>query len=237
MIWNCHFHKQRKLIKTSSNAGLTLLESLVAISVIGITVASIGPVILISAASRVQSQRAEQALQLAQGEIDRVRQIVDQGTVQRTAGATPVEYAAADLLIASTPTAITRSVDALAPTAAAVDFDAANYQVARQIDINNDGTFDFAVQAYRLGDTERSVAGRPVAFEMGVRVYQNDAVTGGGTLGTESARLGPSGGIGDRDRRPLAVLYTEIVKSDERESLCEYFTYQTGSTPVALDCS
>ncbi|MEA5466005.1 prepilin-type N-terminal cleavage/methylation domain-containing protein [Leptothoe sp. PORK10 BA2] len=235
MTWNYPFGKKRRLRGKSSNAGLTLIESLVAVAVIGITAASVGPVILVSTATRIQSQRAEQALQIAQGEVDRVRQIVEQGFVADAGGSR--EYTAADLSIASTPTGITKSVDAAAPTGPpAAAFNPTDYQVARQIDIDGDGTFDFAVQAYRLGDAEFSDGTRPVAFPMGVRVYEHDAVNGGGTLATTPARLGTAAGLGERDEKPLAVLYTEIVKSDERQSLCDYFEYQ-GSTSSTLDCS
>lgn len=239
MIWNCHVGKKRKLETKSSEAGLTLIESLVAISVIGITAASIGPVVLISTATRVQSQRAEQALQVAEGEIDRVRQIVEQGFIDDGAGGSR-EYDATDLVIASTPAAIATSVDAAAPNAVGANFDASNYRLAREIDVNDDGTPDFAVQSYRLGDTERAVSGRPVVFEMGVRVYEYDAVdVNSANLENPPdgpARLGTAAGLGERDEKPLAILYTEIVKSDERQSLCEFFEYQ-GSAPTSLDCS
>ncbi|MDV3352885.1 hypothetical protein QGP82_29695 [Leptothoe sp. LEGE 181152] len=235
MIWNYQFGNKRKLEQQASDVGLTLIESLVAISVIGITAASIGPVILISAATRIQSQQAEQALQVAQSEIDRVRQIVEQGFVDDGPGGSR-EYNAADLSIASTPMAIATAFDAAAPTNVNPDFDPGNYRIAREIDVDGNGEPDFAVQAYRLGARELANGGRPIAFPMGVRVYAHDAVADGGASETTPARLGTAAGFGERDEKPLAVLYTEIVKSDERQSLCDYFTYQ-GTPPAALDCS
>ena len=64
----------------ASEDGLTLLECLVAIAVIALTGAMIGPPLVMAAATRVQNRRAEQALQLAQGEVDRIRAMVIRGT-------------------------------------------------------------------------------------------------------------------------------------------------------------
>ncbi|MEO0350645.1 MAG: prepilin-type N-terminal cleavage/methylation domain-containing protein [Cyanobacteria bacterium P01_A01_bin.15] len=240
MKWNRHILRKVWLPSNDSISGLTLIESLVAIAIIGITAASIGPVIVISAATRIQSQRAEQALQLAQGEIDRVRQILEQRIVDDGVGGT-TEYSTADLMIASTPTTIINTpANALGPTAVAGAFNGADYQTARSVDIDGDTVPDFAVQAFRFGATERSVGGQPIAFEMGVRVYEIDAIDGTGTaLSTAAARLGTTAGEAERKEKPLAVLYTEVTKSDERQSLCEYFEFKGSTTATigTLDCS
>lgn len=57
----------------STEAGLTLLECLIAIAVVGITASLILPPLLLSANTRVQNRRAEQAFQLAQEEINRLQ--------------------------------------------------------------------------------------------------------------------------------------------------------------------
>jgi type II secretory pathway pseudopilin PulG len=64
---------------SKTESGLTLIEGLIAIMVISITVIAITPPILWATATRVQNRRAEQALQIAQGEIDRVRTLVERG--------------------------------------------------------------------------------------------------------------------------------------------------------------
>lgn len=238
MKWNRHILRKVWLPSDDSISGLTLIESLVAIAIIGITAASVGPVIVISAATRIQSQRAEQALQIAQGEIDRVRQILEQRIVDDGVGGT-AEYSTADLRIASTPTTVTTTpANALGPTAVAGAFNGADYRTARSVDVDGDTVADFAVQAFRFGETERSVGGQPIAFQMGVRVYEIDAIDGT-ALSTTAARLGTTAGEAERKEKPLAVLYTEVTKSDERQSLCEYFEFK-GSTTAAigtLDCS
>ncbi|MEM8611465.1 MAG: prepilin-type N-terminal cleavage/methylation domain-containing protein [Cyanobacteria bacterium P01_H01_bin.105] len=230
MKFNRHIGEKIRYRLSNSTSGLTLIESLVAIAVIGITAASIGPVIAISAATRIQSQRAEQALRVAKGEVSRVRQVVEQTNT----------YTAADLGIASTPVAIADVTAALPPTAANAAFNPANYRIAQIINLDG-GDPEFAVQSFRLGASENNDAsGRPVTFQLGVRVYEIDAVTDNAAgLGTTAARLGTTAGEAQRKEQPLAVFYTEIIKGDERQSLCEYFEYQ-GSTTSAiptLDCS
>ena len=61
------------------SSGFTLIESLVAMIVISITLVAIVPPIFWATGTRVQNRRAEQALAIAQGEIDRVRTQVERG--------------------------------------------------------------------------------------------------------------------------------------------------------------
>lgn len=217
----------------TSESGLTLIECLVAIAVIGITGAIIAPAMILSVATRVQSQRAEQALQLAQGELDRVRLIVERTD----------DYIATDLGIASVPSAAA-TVAANAPVATAVPSTTFtnNYRQARSVDVDQDGTPDFAIQAFRMQGRD-DASGKPVAFEMGVRVYDYDTVVANDVNPDPTAKpasLGQTSGEGERGSRPLAVLYSAIVKGDQGQSLCEYFEYLGSSTSTistAIDCT
>lgn len=58
---------------TAVQDGLTLIECLVAMIIITIVVAIITPPIFLAVGTRVNNRRTEQALQVAQGEIERVR--------------------------------------------------------------------------------------------------------------------------------------------------------------------
>jgi type II secretory pathway pseudopilin PulG len=193
-------------------AGLTLMECLVAIVMVAIVMGAIAPALVISVATRVQSQRAEQALELAQSEIDRVRLSIER------------DGAAATGLPASTTTVGETDVaDAAGPTSTFND--PADWDEVRAEDIDGDGDFDFAIQTYRTeGET---VGGNPVAFAMGVRVYDYDTVAnfGSGNLLTDRASLGVTGGEGERTRLPLAALYTTIAVSEEGSSLCNLARY------------
>lgn len=211
------------------NDGLTLIESLVAIAVIGISVAVMSPIVILSVATRVQSQRAEQAFQIAQAEIDRIKLIVERGG----------NYT---LNIAPTPNTVVSIADfntgPRGPVPAPQTI-AANYSTtsdsARGIDIDNDGNLDYAVQIFKTAGI--TVGAKPVAFDMGVRVYRADVINPANTLEIEQASLSLTNGEGQSGTRPLATIYTSIIKSDTERSLCDYHDFlnsvngTTASTP------
>lgn len=173
----------------------------------------IAPTMVLSVATRVHSQKSEQALALAQSQIDSVRVRVEQG-----------EYTVADLPPAA---AGVSDRDIATGVSAPTNLNAADYSSvanARGLDITGDGKNDFLVQRYRTAG--RIVNGVPVAFAMGVRVYDIDAA---GTLETEPASLVMTSGNGGRSTRPLAVLYTTIATSNEGNSLCNLITYFNSS--------
>ena len=213
------------------NSGLTLLECLVAIAMIGVSSATIAPVMLFSVATRVQSQKAEQALQLAQLEIDTIRVEVERGN-NAFALSYPKTLEAEDA-IAETDTPNNVS--------SALTSDVRN---ARATDIDDDGDDDFAVQVFRTEGILDS-DGVPVAFRLGVRVYDVDAVrTNSSALLKDQASLTFTSGEGQRGLRPLAILYTDIVSGDRDLSLCSYREYvdSFSSSPTAnvnenIDCS
>ncbi|NEQ51998.1 MAG: type II secretion system protein [Leptolyngbya sp. SIO3F4] len=219
------------------NQGLTLLECLVAISVIGISVAMISPVVLLAVGNRVQSQRTEQALQLAQSEIDKLRLIIERG--DRT------NIAAINALLPAAPAGVNSVGDfeASVPPPEEIELTAANrYQTdlnfARSVDIDSDGTTDFAVQLFR-NSTTTTTSG--VALDFGVRVYTPAALDKPASdLGTRVARVQGRGlSSGSSATNPLAVIYTTVIKSDTDTSLCDYYEYiesttgQTASSPGA----
>ena len=220
-------------------AGLTLLECLVAIAVIASTIGVIAPVVILSVATRVQNQRFEQAAQLAQAEVTKVRVMVARDAEYTAEIDERVAQAAVDVKMEDVgpPTSLVYTP----PSTPSVG-------TATAIDINNDGDSDFVVQLFRtnneddgVGDTDDnndivvSDSGEITAFDLGVRVYRyksaKEVLDASGTLGTERASLSFTSGEGQSSTRPLAVLYSNIVKSDEQESLCDYHAYTSSSTP------
>jgi type II secretory pathway pseudopilin PulG len=200
----------------SNSAGLTLIECLVAIIAIGFTAAAFTPALVIAAATRVQSQRADQAIQVAQGEIDRIRALLDTG-----------RYDNDDL-----PPITPGDLRATPPP----DPDEANDESllgAERIDVNNDGNPDFALQIFRTAGTQREVnipgdnGDEPteiaVIFDMGIRVYDIRALESGNLAADESAALSVTGGEGQRSRLPLTAIYTTMGRGDFNNSLCDYF--------------
>nr|WP_242028312.1 type II secretion system protein [Pseudanabaena sp. FACHB-2040] len=220
--------------------GLTLIECLVAIVMVSLVIGTVAPALVISTATRIQSQKTEQALKVAQAEIDRVRTIVERGTYET------VELPQSTPVTTENKTAVRgsqyvieypESVDG--PQVGNLRDSTTAYTGlgpfdARRVDVNGDGNPDLAVQVYRSPGRLRPGSNLPVNFVMGVRVYDIQAFEGGntGNLPVEQSRAAMTAGEGDRRRQPLAVLYTSVAKGDVTNSYCDYFTY-LGSTPSA----
>jgi prepilin-type N-terminal cleavage/methylation domain-containing protein len=228
-----------------SDQGLTLIECLVAIIVIALVVGTVTPALVISAATRVQSQKTEQAIKVAQGEIDRVRSIVERGfyTSAELPQSTPVAPETKTLPDGREYT-IEYPENVVGPLVGSLVGESTAYSdqgplQARQVDVDGDGAVDLAIQVYRSPGRLDVASSTPVNFTMGVRVYDIEAFQGTnvGNLLTDEAAAAVTGGEGDRSRLPLAVLYTSIAKADIENAYCDYFEY-LGSTPsVNFECN
>lgn len=215
--------------KAADNNGLTLIECLVAIAVIGLTAAVMGPVMLFSMATRIQSQRAEQAIQLAQGEVDKIRLMVERGGDFRSA-------------LASYPSTTAASVAAVGPPTSAPNYSLNNADptVAKRVDVGSStGSNKFAVQVFRTVGSTTVGSSVPVTFDVGVRVYDLNAFKNSSvSLQTDAASLSFTSGEGQRSTRPLAVIYTSIFQGDRDGSLCAYKQYLGNAASTAgLDCT
>lgn len=215
----------------NDDTGLTLLECLAAIVVVGMIGTAIAPVLVLSVATRIQSQKSEQALNLAQGEIDRIRVLVEQGEGPDYTAAIdslPEDTAAADITAVAAPTA---GAGPITPANIA-DFDAPNKTLA--VDIDDDGEFDFAVQRFRTekdGDNSANDEG----FFVGVRVYDYNALTSGNTLSSEQGSLALTSSQGDRLEAPLATLYTSVFRTAEGAALCNYMDFTPNTSGSSKD--
>ena len=223
--------RQRKfsmrLPNTAGDDGLTLIECLVAIAVIGLTAAVIAPVMVFSVATRLQSQRAEQAIQLAQGEVDKIRLLAERGG----------DFSSA---LASYPITTAASVAATgAPTSAPnYSLNSTTTNVAKQVNLGNSNN-KFAVQVFRSAGSTPTGSPVPIAFDIGVRVYDYNAIQRySGSLRTDLAALRFTSGEGQRSTRPLAVIYTGIFQGDRDGALCAYRQYlSTTISTTGLNCS
>jgi type II secretory pathway pseudopilin PulG len=185
-----------------SNQGLTIMECLVAIMLIGLTIAMVTPPLLIATASRVQTRRAEQATQLAQDEIDRINTMVQQGVHQARFLPT---VAAGDNLSTqvSAPATLANFVKTSrsggCPGTIAYNSQTLGLNQALPIDVDGDCTVDFFMQVFRtagtltLAEAQKTTANtrRPARFTLGVRVYSALARVnlGSGKLQTTPASL------------------------------------------------
>ena len=197
----------KRINNNYSEQGLTLIETLMAIVVIAIVITASTPPILLAVATRIQNRRAEQAMQIAQQQIERVRLIVDQGN-----------YTNSDL----PPAASISDPDDIntvgAPTAPCSSSCTATQATEETKD-------DFLVQVFRdPGVSQAGVApdggAQVVAFRMGVRVYSPAAELG--SLGTRPASLQMTSALGEQTRFPLAVIYADLARGDVTGTLDSY---------------
>ena len=203
-----------------SEAGLTLIECIVAILLISITVTMVTPPIFLAVATRIQNQRIEQALQLGQSEIDRIKLMVNRGAY--TNDDLPPEMTSASLVEMSAPTALQADRDAVYAATGGSD----SPTDAFAVDIDSDGDADFAVQAFR-NEGQANTTGDLVAFGMGVRVYSARAFDGGTPTDTEQLTASFVAGDGAQLNNPLITLYTDVARGDVPDSFDTLNTYTT----------
>ncbi|MCU0551888.1 MAG: type II secretion system GspH family protein [Leptolyngbya sp. Prado105] len=229
-----------------SDQGLTLIEGLIAIVIIAITLVSITPPIFWAVASRVQTQRAEQSLQIAQGEIDRVRALVERNEVGSTqfsllppvqAGATESDLrnkTSSAFPVAPTTAKAASAVRSIRDCSAAGGNDDGNSGSASsffRVDSSGDCRTDYLVQTFRSqgldqnGNVFQGTSGQELAaFVMGVRVYaavaEPSLTSSRGK--TDAVSLKGTSGLGNQLDRPLAVMYSTIVRSTDSSNLDLY---------------
>ena len=222
----------RSSIAKRSDQGLTLIEGLIAMVIISLTMVSITPPIFWAVATRVQTQRAEQALKLAQGEVDRTRTIVERGEtakvldLPRDVGSLNVRTGVAAPNTAGTGVISIRDCGGTAGT-----LPPATIATFARIDTNGDCTPDYLLQAFRsqgldqngtpfTGATGQILSG----FVISVRVYSAlaapELLANRGS--TQPASLKGTNGLGNQLNRPLAVLYSTIVRSNASQNLDLY---------------
>ncbi|MBD2771464.1 hypothetical protein [Iningainema tapete] len=210
---------QKLVAKSQSEQGFTIIESLMAIIVITVIVVAITPPIFLVVATRVQNQKAQQAIQLAQRQVDQVRVLIEGGN-----------YTSSDL----PPDGGTGAADGVAAPSTFIDCnppspatpptpDSSN---ACLIDLDGNGNPDFYVQTFRTKTLTSGTPAQIVAFYMGVRVYSALA-QGQSNLQTTQASLKFTTEQGNQRKYPLAVVYTTVVRSDIKDSLTKYKEFLT----------
>jgi len=226
-----------------SEAGLTLLECIVAMVMMSIVAVAITPPLFLATASRVQSNRAEQATQIAQGEIDKVRVIIERG--EYVTSANPLESlpqeGSEDIVKTPAPNPVPE-LTALESTREKCDKKIAFLPASslRPVDIDGDCQPDFAVQTFRTpASSKNSVTATtglviPISFRLGVRVWAYQPLkTNTQPLATSPASLQLTTSVGEQGIKPLAVMYTQLTRADTRvsyEKLCQSMGGTDGCT-------
>jgi prepilin-type N-terminal cleavage/methylation domain-containing protein len=195
--------KLQHLCTQSSQAGFTIIESLIAITIASLLLAAIAPVIILSTGNRVQARRVELASQAAKAYIDGV-----------SAGSIDA------------PDAAEKNISTFdAPGTGSLSSSCKSNQYCSQpakklycIDGDNSGdctnssSKDLIIQAFRTGTKDDDKQG----YGMALRVYRADAFQGSEALlknsatKTTQASFGIKLGVGAR-KTPLVEMTTEVV--------------------------
>ncbi len=219
--------------RPAARSGFTLIESLVAVIILSLTVVSVLPPIFWATATRVQNRRAEQAIQLAQSEIDRVRAAGERKTV--TLAQLPPRAGASLRPNAPAPNNIVAQSDKFRSVVPGCNKDDGNQVAINQVILVDTDpepagsttpcTAEFMVQTFRgAGVPNDDATTAPDGFVMGVRVYAISAranVTAG-TAQSETGTLRAGNGLGTQQLKPLATQYSTIVRSNKSDTLAIY---------------
>ncbi len=212
----------------STEQGLTLIESLAAVVIFSLAIIAVTQPLVLAMATRVRAYRAQQSLQLAQGEIERVRLLVEQ-SYQGQQKPGDSDQTALDTYISKLPPASSAtSPKEVGPPTGFIDNCGETRPTSAtqgcKVEVNG---ATFGIQTFRLHTIEppvRSLGNRtvPVAFKMGVRVYPPAALSQDNlsNLSIEPASLAFSEHTDGR--APLAVSYVPIVRSDLVDSIDDY---------------
>ncbi|BCX12453.1 MAG: hypothetical protein KatS3mg067_1391 [Thermosynechococcus sp.] len=203
---------------TRRDRGLTLLECVIAILVVNLALAMLAAPLVLVAATRLRNDRINQATEIARGEIDQLRVLMEQGVNVRSTSTAmlPPASTVGDATLGNAA-ALSRQAPPQAIATCTLPLSATT---ACERELNNSR---FAVQIYR-GELTTTNSGLVLGYPVQVRVYNADAVPVPDGLfppgqPIEQATATMTSGGPASERRPLVVLTTEIVRADAAETL------------------
>lgn len=204
--------RKSQLPTQSSRSGFTIIESLVAIVVVGVLMTAIAPVIALAVGTRVQARRVELATQAARAYIDGIRS----GTI--TPPTTTVASTTSKYILEST------SVPTSLASLYCVDLDNLDSDGISFGDADNGCTSnsvsDLAIQAFR-SKVNDDASDPQKGYKLGVRVYRADAFIDSTALTKGRTQATFTGGLGNR-KAPLVEITTEIITDQTQlRDLCE----------------
>jgi type II secretory pathway pseudopilin PulG len=182
--WICRIANPSRSPKTSV-AGFSLLEVIVAVIVVQLAVLASLPPIAVAVATRIQNYRTEQALKIAQGEVDFAKTYPKDSSIPITTTAKAPDVGPPSGSFCPSRESCSSSTGAY---------------------LTNDK--QFFVQRYR-NPTACALGVRVYHNTQG-----EQASGPPGDLTTTQSRLLLTSNEGDRRQSPLAVIYTELQKAD-----------------------
>ena len=222
----------QQLNSQKNQAGFTIIESLVAVIVLGILMTAIAPTIVLSTATRVQSRRIELATLAARSYID--------GVSSGNIPAPPISKTKTNDV--KVPGGTLNCNDLKKDTGyCSSPIDKSSYKVYC-VDGTGDGectkeeSKDFIVQAFGYNEFSTTASS---GYKLSVRVYRADALKDNGVLeksdekkkATQSAF---TGGMGKR-KAPLVEITTEITATGET-TFKSYCSRLNSSSNTNSDC-
>ncbi|WP_293066388.1 MULTISPECIES: hormogonium polysaccharide secretion pseudopilin HpsB [unclassified Moorena] len=205
--------QKQQPLSQSSEAGFTIMESLMAMLIITILMLGISPMIVLGVANRVQSRRVELAVQAARAYIDGVRSeaiTFPEQTVTMDAENILTERNKLAETKAPKPSDLNNKCDK--------NSYCNNKKILYCVDLDEEAgcsknsSRDLIIQAFRSIPAGNSSKPEKTYF-LGVRVYRADAFKDNGDLsigekGAKAKAIGP--GLSDR-KAPLVEMTTEIT--------------------------
>lgn len=225
--------KRPPLSTANREAGFTIIESLLAVIVVGILIVAIGPVIAISAATRIQARRTEWATQAARSYLDGIRGgSIATPPIDTVSNPNSKKDYTDYLMGLAAPAANSLNCASRTQTKVTAGDNGRGYCTAPSpntqsavycVDGDNDNvctagsTRDFVVQAAGVqqeiagltDNSERAQRG----YLLGIRVYRADGFGNGEVLTTTEPAKSFAGGLGDR-QAPMLITITEVIGSN-----------------------
>lgn len=183
------------ITRKHKQSGFTIIESLMAIVVVGILMTVIAPVITLGVATRVQARRVELATQAARAYIDGIKSGAIAAPTISTTKLDRVEPPATGSLNCPTGGAYCTSP----PNLYCVNGD-------DQAGCTTSSIKDMVVQGFGYSNLSQASKG----YTLGLRVYRADAFNDSGSLMKGKKQATFTAGLGDR-KLPLEEMTTEIV--------------------------
>ena len=206
----------------SPSQGLTLIETLVAILVMALITSAIAVPLLLSVGTRVRNQEIEQGIQVGRRQIEQARiQMVNWDGVLSAddliddipilANTTDFDGTVGSAADVRPPTNVCETTGVTGGTETCPTN---TVQYMRGFDFDEDGAWDYYVQAYRTNET--IVGGETQSFDLGVRVYPQDVVKTDGAIITPLKTEPDTSPLssGRKNDVPLVSLYTSLYRTE-----------------------
>lgn len=253
---------RRKIIvsRIKQDGGFTIVESLLAIIIVGILLVGIAPVVVLSVATRIQARRVENATQAARTYIEGTRAtsiqapkatvLLTQGTLANPKGGIlfdGLESPPIDSLNGCLTKTAALSNNKCKTNNYINNVDGGATPSLYCFDVDGDGVCsvdslqDVVVQAFRSTNDAATGDDAGQGYILGIRVYRADGFVGADPLKASSsiesqkaATFG--GGLGDK-KAPLVEMTTDItIRGSDTTKLFPNICARLGNAPKGTSC-